>query len=282
MNIENQSIDAEKPINETAVSLYGQADALDDFPVLKAFQQYIDSEQTKARKRMLVLCIFFGCLMFFVVAVFVALLMNVSSRNQALNDRLIEFAMHEKQHPGSSVVVQQPFQQDNSAILEMTKKLEALQQKIEKDQAEAEKASREAIERARQEAIDAARPKPPSPQELEIQRLKAIIKSDREKLSAEKERKRQEELEEYRRKHYPEYYAEQEAPLKPISYEKPRRRPAAIEKEVDEIDALFDDDDAIQYFDETPRRPPSRPQKQYSIPVDIKGSSSAWEIPEED
>ena len=34
-----------------AVSVYSQ-DAMDDFPVLKAFQQYIDAEQAKARKRL--------------------------------------------------------------------------------------------------------------------------------------------------------------------------------------------------------------------------------------
>ena len=31
---------------------------MDDFPVLKAFQQYIDAEQAKARKRMAIMGIF--------------------------------------------------------------------------------------------------------------------------------------------------------------------------------------------------------------------------------
>ena len=46
----NQTSDLDGRLN--AVSVYGQTDGLDDFPVLKAFQQYIDSEQAKARKRM--------------------------------------------------------------------------------------------------------------------------------------------------------------------------------------------------------------------------------------
>ena len=65
-NSEIPEIDPEIP--ENAVSLYGQTDAMDDFPVLKAFQQYIDSEQAKARKRMLMLCIFFGILMTVVIS----------------------------------------------------------------------------------------------------------------------------------------------------------------------------------------------------------------------
>ena len=40
----------------TAVSVYDAGNAMDDFPVLKAFQQYIDAEQAKAQKRMLFLC----------------------------------------------------------------------------------------------------------------------------------------------------------------------------------------------------------------------------------
>ena len=75
---------------------------MDDFPVLKAFQQYIDSEQAKARKRMLMLCAFFGFLMIVVIGVFVVLLVNVSARNQALNDRLIEFAMKERDQSKSA------------------------------------------------------------------------------------------------------------------------------------------------------------------------------------
>ena len=35
----------ENPAANNAVSIYGQ-EGLDDFPVLKAFQQYIDAEQS--------------------------------------------------------------------------------------------------------------------------------------------------------------------------------------------------------------------------------------------
>ena len=47
----------ENPAANNAISIYGQ-EGLDDFPVLKAFQQYIDAEQSKSRKRMIMLCIY--------------------------------------------------------------------------------------------------------------------------------------------------------------------------------------------------------------------------------
>ena len=49
--------------SSNAISLFGQAANANDFPVLKAFQEYIDAEQSKARKRMLGLSIFFVVLL---------------------------------------------------------------------------------------------------------------------------------------------------------------------------------------------------------------------------
>ena len=83
---EMPGFDSEIP--ENAVRLYGESDAMDNFPVLKAFQQYIDAEQAKARKRMLLLGVFFGALMLVVIAVFVIIILNANQRNQTLNDRL--------------------------------------------------------------------------------------------------------------------------------------------------------------------------------------------------
>lgn len=311
-------------IPETAVSVYGQDNGLDDFPVLKAFQQYVDAEQSKARKRMLMLSIFFGCMMFVVIGVFVVLLVTISARNQALNDRLIEFAMKERSNASaaSPVVVQPP--QDNSAILAMTAKIDALQKKLAEDQAKAEKERQAAAEEARKAAIEAAKPKPPSPAELEVQRLRALLAAEKErqadekkKQAAEKERQRQAELEAYRRKHYPELY-EQPAPR--------RARKHPVRTTDDELDDIINEDTAIRYYDdetddedEKPvrrtkrkqavkpaQKPTAKPvekpvekpaekpvekpvekpaekpaEENYSIPVDIKGSSSSWQIPEE-
>ena len=77
----------------TAVSIFGQAQGINDFPVLKAFQEYIDAEQAKARKRMLGLSIFFLVLLAIVVVTFTLIVISVIDRNQSLSDRLLEFAM---------------------------------------------------------------------------------------------------------------------------------------------------------------------------------------------
>ena len=188
--------------SQRAVSLYGAGDAMDDFPVLKAFQQYIDAEHAKARKRLLAMAVFFGAFTLAVVAVFVALLVSAGARNQQLNDRLVEFAMKERSS-ASPVVVQPP--QDSSAVLALTARLEEIQRKAAEDRAKAEKALAEAEEKARQAAAAAA-PRQPTPEEREIARLKAQLAAEREKASAEKARQREAELEAYRRRHYPELY----------------------------------------------------------------------------
>lgn len=267
-------------IPENAVRLYGESDAMDNFPVLKAFQQYIDAEQAKARKRMLLLAVFFGVLMIAVISVFVILLLSVSAKNQALNDRMFEFAMKERdrQPAGSAVVVQPP--QDNSALLALTSKIEAMQKELAESREKAEKAAEEA-ERVR---LEASNPKGPTPQELEIKRLKALLDAEKERQSAERERLRQIEIEEYRRKHYPELYMEQK-PAKP-AIQKRRPRPAPEDDTDDlleEVDRILDESKAISYFEPEDKSPsqsaPAPAKKEYSIPVDIRGSSTRWSVP---
>ena len=285
---EMPGFDSEIP--ENAVRLYGESDAMDNFPVLKAFQQYIDAEQAKARKRMLLLAVFFGILMIAVISVFVILLLSVSAKNQALNDRMFEFAMKERdrQPAGSAVVVQPP--QDNSALLALTSKIEAMQKELAESREKAAKAADEA-ERARQEA---AKPKGPTPQELEIKRLKALLEAEKEKQSAERERQRQIELEEYRRKHYPELY-EKKKPAK-SAVQKRRSQPEPEDDTDDlleEVDRILDESEAISYFEpevkapskakapskSSPKSAPAPAKKEYSIPVDVRGSSTRWSVP---
>ncbi len=79
--IENEDISAAKAIPVTpdanSVTLYGNQDAMDDFPVLKAFQQYVDSEQAKAHKRLMTVCAFFTILIFFIIGVFIFVVLNI-------------------------------------------------------------------------------------------------------------------------------------------------------------------------------------------------------------
>ena len=295
---EMPEIDPEIP--EHAVSVYGQSDgAYEDFPVLKAFQQYIDSEQAKARKRMLLLCAFFGGLMFVVISVFVVLLISASSRNQMLNDRLVEYAMKDRDSRAGAPTADRPAQ-ESSAVLALTAKLEDLQKKLAESQTATAKIVSDATARAEQAAAEAAaKPKGPTPEELEIARLKALLAAEREKMAVERERQRQAELEEYRRKHYPELY-EKKAPVKEDIPEKPevKKEPkkSASDELLEEVDQILNESKAVSYFDDEAEaeaapakkaKSPSRPQpqpapkKEFSIPVDVRGSSSRWNVPNE-
>ena len=296
---EMPEIDPEIP--EHAVSVYGQSDgAYEDFPVLKAFQQYIDSEQAKARKRMLLLCAFFGGLMFVVISVFVVLLVGVSSRNQMLNDRLVEYAMKDRDSRAGAPTADRPAQ-ESSAVLALTAKLEDLQKKLAESQTATAKIVSDATARAEQAATaEAAKPKGPTREELEIARLKALLAAEREKAAVEREKQRQAELEEYRRKHYPELYEKKEAPVKEDIPEKQEikkvPKKSASDELLEEVDQILNESKPVSYFDDeneveavpakkvkspSQPRPQPAPKKEYSIPVDVRGSSSRWSVPNE-
>ena len=295
MNPRAEMPEIDPTIAQNAVSVFGQDDAYGDFPVLKAFQQYIDAEQTKARKRMLMLCVFFGAMMFIVIAVFVGLLVTVTSRNQSLNDRLLDAMMDRyqrtEQPPVAAVDRPQPTtQQDATAILALTAKLEEMQKQLAENKVSAEKA-----------AAESAKPKGPTPEELEIARLKALLATEREKMAVEREKQRQAELEEYRRKHYPELY-EKKAPAKkevlPAKQEVEKApKKSASDELLEEVDQILNESKAVSYFDDdeveedavpvkkakspSQPKPQPAPKKEYSIPVDVRGSSSRWSVPNE-
>jgi hypothetical protein len=281
--MDNSHIEIDPAIPNTAVSIYGNGDAMDDFPVLKAFQQYIDAEHAKARKRLISLGIFFGIFTGVIISIFVILLVNVSSRNQALNDRLIEFAMKDRDRgQQAAVVVQPPIQQDNSALMALAAKFEDLQKKLtEKESAEDKKENTKA---------EAQKEKSPSAAELEVVRLKALLSAEKEKLAEEKKRQKELELEAYRRKYYPELYeAKAEKKESTAVKKRPSRRKIADvdideedieDDELDDID--LDADTAIKYFDDETQdveEAKTAPRKYYSIPVEVHGKKSNWQIP---
>ena len=127
---------SENQTSANAVSVYGQ-EGLDDFPVLKAFQQYIDAEQNKSRKRMVMLCVFFGFLMTVMIMVFLFILRDVSSKNDALNDRVLEFMM--KSSDRQNVIVQPPAPapSNDTAIKTMTDTLLTMQKHMAEQQEKA-------------------------------------------------------------------------------------------------------------------------------------------------
>jgi len=299
--------DIDPRMADGTVSIY-ENDATEGFPVLKAFQQYIDAEQAKARKRLLMMGVFFGFLMTIMIAVFVMLLINANARNQALNDRLVEYAMKDRDRGTGPVVVQPP--QDNSAILSLASKLEEMKNALMEEKARAAKPTAESV-RGTGEAK-------PSADALEVERLKALLAFEKEKSAAEREKKRQLELEAYRREHYPELYG-----IKSGRSEK-KRSLQDLQRESEEadreIESILEDDTAVTYFEEddndddaeTKARPKRRKQKaatrpsrtrneasvtdektvekeavspsedSFTIPVDVKDASgSSWSIPQE-
>lgn len=266
-NNNNETVHAETPeyIPPHAVSVYGSNDAMDEFPVLKAFQQYIDSEHTKARKRLLTMAIFFGTFILVVVAIFVVMLFNANTLNQQLNDRLVEFAMKERNAAATAstapVVAQPP--QDDAKILALTSQLEEMNQKIAEAQARADKAVAEADAKVKAaaeaaEAAQAEKDKEASAEKLEIQKLKAQLAEEQKKVAEEKARQREAELEEYRRKHYPELYAPQqqqtETKVAPTVEPEPT---AAVQPETDVADDATDDAADVAPESQTPDDPPS-------------------------
>ena len=123
----------------TAVSLFSEAGTSGDFPVLKAFQQYIDAEQAKARKRMVWLSAFFVTVLVIVVVVFAFImaavisrdqknLSEIATRNQELSDKLLNIALKQQQpaQTASVVVPAQPQPASDVVLKPVLDKLENL------------------------------------------------------------------------------------------------------------------------------------------------------------
>lgn len=309
---ENMS-DYEARPEDGAVNVYGN-DMSDEFPILKAFQEYVDAEQAKSRKRMLLLCVFFSFILCTVIGVFVVLLIASSARIQTLNDRLVEFVMKDRNErlqaqttPASPVVpavapVAQPEpapvpqKQDDSVMRTLVGKLESLQKAIVEERERAAKADKEAAEKAdrktaemeaklaveraaklaaeqaakiaAEEAAEHKRQK--TAESAEIERLKVLlatekekiaieqqriaaeqqkmaaerqkVAAEKEKIAAEREKQRQAELEAYRRKQYPELYGQKPTEAKAPSPSKDSTsRRKALSREQEEADREIDE-----------------------------------------
>ena len=220
---------------DNTLSIVPSDGAANEFPVLKAFQEYIDAEQAKARKRMLGLSVFFIVLLLVVVVTFVLILTTMVNRNQALSDRLLDYALKEKEK-AAPIVVQQPQpqpvvapQQPQQSVQDILKpffdRLEreqaAMKAMYEKQQKEAEEKAREA------EAKAAAREKT---RDEELRKAKAEL--EKERLRAKKENDRQAEIERHRRRLYPDYYNIPEQATLPPQKAAPLSAPQATRQQV--------------------------------------------------
>ena len=242
-----------------AVSLFGQSGGVNDFPVLKAFQEYIDAEQAKARKRMLGLSVFFILLLIVVVITFTLVITSVIARNQQLSDRLLDIALRDKTSAQPVVNVQSPAPTVESA--ELVRLREELRR--EKEEIKAEQAKRDevrfnklldAISKPQQQPVAAPTPvvvttspssvlQPAAAETAELARLREELRREKEERQAEqakaKEEKRKAEIEAHRRRLYPEYYAQEdarkaasEAAAEPVRPVEPPRRAAPKAKPV--------------------------------------------------
>ena len=202
------------------------SETANEFPVLKAFQEYIDAEQAKARKRMLGLSIFFIVLLIVVVVTFVLVLTTVVNRNQALSDKLLDYALKEHDRATVAPVIQQlPTQAPPQQKIDPQEILKPFIERMEREQAEMkasyEKQQREAA--VKTAAAEAARAE-------ELKKVKAELEKERAKIQ--KENERQEAIERHRRRLYPDYYrieqnpAPPSAPAAPVQATVPQPPPA--------------------------------------------------------
>lgn len=277
----NDINDVNARINAGAVKVYENDDMSGEFPVLKAFQQYIADEQEKSRRRIIWICLFFSFLMTVVISVFVILLFFANSRNQTLNDRLFDLVTDDGRKKNEMVLRENP----NKAELEsFAKKLEDLKTAIAEDRAR---------QQVKAEAYTSAKASPESDavprktvEALEIERLKALLAIEKEKASLEREKQRQAELEAYRRKQYPELYEPKSVRtnLKTSRTETERESEEADK----EIEAILKEVEAIEYFDE---KDVGKEKKENDVkkatendvkpPCEIKDKAGyTWKIPE--
>jgi len=266
----NANMDADIP--QRAVSIYGANEGMDDFPVLKAFQQYVDAEQEKARKRILWLGAFFGGVLVVVIVVFMVLLHGINMRNQSLSDRLVEYAMKEADRRQAPVA---PAVSQNDATLKaMTETLLAIQKKMLDSEVKPVQPAATSFEHERKMREDSDK----------IEIAKQQIAQEKKRLAEEKERLHQIEVEQQRRKLYPEYYeksgstsARRDTPsqkrthtltdedIREIireAYPEAKETPVQPKKYVAEEESE-EEDSAIEYFKDD----------EYTVPVDVKGSS---------
>jgi len=242
-----------------------------EFPVLKAFQEYIDAEQAKARKRMLGLSVFFIVLLSVVVVTFVLILTTVLNRNQSLSDRLLDYALRERE---KTPIVQVPAPTASQQAQPSADIVKTLIERMEKEQAEMKAAFEKQREDAERNAAEQDRVR-----NEEMKRIRAELAKERDKARKEAEKKA--EIERHRRRLYPDYYRMEESaddlPVPPPAstfkrrtklVESPSSSHSTVERQVQPqkkaaspLSAMkpvtyfnVDDDDSVPFLIETPKQ----------------------------
>ena len=266
MSTDHNIPDVDTGIPGGAVSLYGGQDGLDDFPVLKAFQQYVDAEQAKARKRMIQLCIFFAVLMSVVIGIFVTLIIGITNRNQALNDRLVEQALKDRQpvvmpQPAAPSAGEEALRAMADSMSNMQKQLIEQQSRLAEQQL---KLAEQAVKNAAAATAAAPQPAPPvahpasnpnaeqSAAKAAEEKLKSArekLKAEREAIAKERESLRMQEIELQRRRLYPELYDENGRLLPPRpQVAKPQAAPVQPQPAAPAAAKQDEDDDMSEIY----------------------------------
>lgn len=235
--------------NPNAISLFGQAANANDFPVLKAFQEYIDAEQAKARKRMLGLSIFFVVLLVAVVITFTVIVISIFSHNRELSDRLLDVAFRERERqlqPVAAPAAPQPIAQpvvtpvvapsQDAGMKPILEKLDALAAALVARQQQAvQPPAPVVVTTAPATVAPSASADSAEAREMRetIKKQQAELEAERNRLKEAEEKLRKAEIERHRRRLYPEYYAQQDAVeaqerVSPVPPPKPVPRPAAV------------------------------------------------------
>lgn len=274
-----------------AISVYQGGDALDNFPVLKAFQQYVDAEQAKAHKRLMSVCVFFTVLLAAVVCGFIFVIAGMERRGAGGGDATVQALtalVAKMAGAGEAKPPAAPSAQD----AELEKRNMLLQAKIE--QMELEKRLREEFAAKLAEVT----PPEPTPDEKTLQRegrrqkaLEAKLRDREAKIASDEKRLRQKEIELQRRNLYPEYYVQNEpaAPavpetVRPVSPEAaPQRAAAPAAKPPQQAaapQASPDDDLDLSIFDEV--APDGAAKSGGAGKIDVspkKENAGAWSVP---
>ena len=276
--------------NSTAVRIYGDSDASEDFPVLKAFQQYIDAEQAKARRRIVWLSVVFGFVTISLVALFLFIisilsskyenrLIKFSQRNQELNDKLVEFAMKEREKPvvdnsanqATMNIMKDAMTQQRTQINDLQNLLTAEQKRsseliVAHAQSQAQlNAEKVRYEREKQESED------------KIKRATALLVAEKEKIKQEREKLKKQEIELHKQRLYPEYYkkkqSQEQSPEQDESKEVENIAPKKLLPKASQLNQSPSpkklNDGAVRYFDtyeeDSPAKKPSSPTPPPSI-----------------
>ena len=247
-----EKVTSEDGENPNAISLFGQAANANDFPVLKAFQEYIDAEQAKARKRMLGLSIFFVVLLVAVVITFTVIVISIFSHNRELSDRLLDVAFRERERqlqpvaaPAAPPPIVQPVvtpvvaPSQDSGMKPILEKLDALAAALVARQQQAVQPPAPVVVTTAPATVTPSA----SAESVEAREMREMIKKQQAELEAERnrlkeaeEKLRKAEIERHRRRLYPEYYAQQDAAearerVSSVPTPKPVPRPVAVTPE---------------------------------------------------